>query len=249
MTGARDIGPVVWSKRAMRPDWLSRLSKLKQLTWLEPGDRGQTPKHPDFEDWEPVAAAPIVDGGRRNGTLYPYFWLQRSKPDTLWFGIHERCPPWLFLNAGTTPESLLAALKHSQPEAGRERTRRFRCFIGLVPSMASLENRFVLSANIEKFPLRLGTVATDAVPEPEEQLLVIESEFQARFSASRVVLRGLIDVVPNARLVVADITYPPSTYAEAIARCEIELPLDVAAVLSELLVKSEAQCHLEVNSG
>jgi hypothetical protein len=241
----------------MRPDWLKVLSKMKQLTWLKPGDRAKTPKHADFDDWEPVAAGPVVDGDRNNDALHPYLWLQRSKPDTLWLGIHERCPPWLFLNAGKTSKSVLAALKHAQPEDGRKRTRHLRCFIGFTRSMAELENRFVLSANIDSFPLRLGTAAAEKVPAPEEQLLIIESEFQARFSASRIVLRGLIDVVPDARLVIGDIAYPPSKYDEAVARVNahrglslpLDLQLDVAAVLSELPIKTEAECHGEVVSG
>lgn len=241
----------------MRPDWLEALTKLKQLTWLKPGDRAKTPKHADFEDWEPVAAAPIVEGDRNNDALHPYLWLQRSKPDTLWLGIHERCPPWLFVNAGKTSKSVLAALKHAQPDESRKRARHLRCFIGFTRTMAELENRFVLSANIDSFPLRLGTAATEKVPEPEEQLLIIESEFQTRFSASRIVLRGLSDVMPDARLVVGDIAYPPSKHAEAVTRVNarrglslpLDLPLDVAAMLSELPVKTEAACHDEVASG
>ncbi len=241
----------------MRPDWLEALTKVKQLTWLEPGDRAKTPKHADFDDWEPVAAAPVVEGDRNNDALQPYLWLQRSKPDTLWLGFHERCPPWLFVDAGKTSKSVLAVLKHARPDDGRKRTRRLRCFIGFTRSMAELENRFVLSANLDSFPLRLGTAATEKVPEPEEQLLIIESEFQARFSASRLVLRGLSDVMPDARLVIGDIAYPPSKHGEAVARVNaqqglslpLDLPLDVAAVLSELPVKTEAECHGEVASG
>ena len=71
------------------------------------------------------------------------------------------------MEAGTTPESIQAVLHVGSPSKGPERTRRFRCFAGFVPYMATIENRLVLSANMSSFPLLLGTAATDDMPDAE----------------------------------------------------------------------------------
>jgi hypothetical protein len=240
------------------PLWLQtlRTGNDAPLTWLAPDDRGLTPAHPDFDDWLPVAAGPAVAGGRHDDPRQSYFWLRRADPSQLWLGFHEHCPPWLFVEAGTTPETITSVLSVTQPGPGLPRTQRFRCFAGFVSEMAVIENRLVLSANMNSFPLRLGTAATEAVPDAE-RLVTITSIFQARYSASRLTIHGLADILPAARLLVADVAYPPSPHASAIACCNaarkrslpLDLPLDVAAELSQLPIRSEDECLAEIESG
>ena len=90
------------------PDWLSalRVTEIAGVAWLAPEDRGLTPAHPDFAEWLPVASGPHVAGSHHDDPRQSYLWLHRTDPSQLWLGFHEHCPPWLFVEAGTTPESI-----------------------------------------------------------------------------------------------------------------------------------------------
>ncbi|HEY4175189.1 MAG TPA: hypothetical protein VGM90_00085 [Kofleriaceae bacterium] len=243
-------------KPASTPGWLDALRRnleLSRATLLAKGDRGGTPKHEDFDGWTPIAVLPpLVDTDDEARTVV---WIRDAKPDQTWLGLHAHTPPWLFVPSGQTAESVISAAR-AFDTAERERTHELRCFIGIVPNMTFIENKLVTSRDIGSGPPLLSTIATTELPDPE-QLLVMTSRFQFRWSGAVIELHGLAEVIPDARVVAATIQYAPVPYpaqveaanAESGQRLPLDLPLDVLNELKSLPTRTDEECLEEIRGG
>ena len=251
--------------------WLSALRSsallASEVTWLEDSDRAREgvlakgeeppPRHPDFNDWKVVGCGCLVEHTVREDPHRAWFWIHRARPETLWVSIHEKCPPTLFVRVGTTSVEVLNAIHRLAPRRGRsEQSVSYRCFIGLAPSLAFIENRFIVDPNMSE-NIRLGTLPTEQVPEPEAQLVLLDSAFVTRFSSSEITILALADVYPGARLLTALIDYDSAYEAETVRAYNQatgttypeDLPVDVVCALHNMPVLSVDAVEREVQSG
>lgn len=170
-------------------------------------------QHPDFHDWEVVARGPTLSETQQDDAHDVWLWAPKADRSALFVGMHERCPPELFVPCEAEPDALRHTLQRfSTPRSARvDRTRTVELLLGVAPDMRHMENRLLLDAFMQAMPIALGTAATPEAPTPEavEEALQLASVLATRYSSSRITLEGWSDFLPG-RVFVARVEYEPA---------------------------------------
>ena len=201
--------------------------------------------HCDFEGWQIVARGPTLAETEQDDAHDVWIWSKVGDPERLFVGMNEFCPPGIFVPVTLEAKPLRELLKRfTRPSTGAPEAplSSVELALGLVPTMREAENRFALDSFMHAMPLALGTAATDAIPSPEEQELLLTSVFLTRYSKSRITLEGWGDFLPG-RILIARVEYEPADDRAVVRKYNQwastqhpeELPLDVVGCLHRLL--------------